>query len=58
MHQPLKRDRPLWELYVVQGRNDNRVAVIAKIHHAIIEGVSGLELLAKMSSHTTYQTVS
>ena len=46
-HQ-LPRDRPLWEIYVVEAAREPRIAVIAKIHHALLDGVAGLELLAEL----------
>lgn len=42
--QPLDRAKPLWELWVVEGMSDNRFAVIAKIHHCMIDGISGVDL--------------
>ena len=42
--QQLDRAKPLWELWVVEGLRENRFAVIAKIHHCMIDGVSGVDL--------------
>ena len=40
----LDRDHPLWKLIVVHGRADGSTAVIWKVHHAMIDGVSGVDL--------------
>src|SRR6202012_2482032 len=44
---PLERDRPLWEMYFVEGLADNRVAVVGKIHHALADGVASANLMAR-----------
>jgi diacylglycerol O-acyltransferase / wax synthase len=41
----LDRARPLWELYLIQGYGDSYVAMLTKIHHALIDGMSGNEIM-------------
>ncbi|MCB0059233.1 MAG: wax ester/triacylglycerol synthase family O-acyltransferase, partial [Caldilineaceae bacterium] len=40
----LDRRKPLWEFWIIDGLADGHVAILAKIHHAIIDGISGSEL--------------
>ena len=42
--QQLDRAKPLWELWVAEGLSDNRFAIIAKIHHSMIDGLSGVDV--------------
>ena len=43
---PLRHDKPLWEMWLVEGLADDRVAIVAKMHHATMYGLSGANLIA------------
>jgi diacylglycerol O-acyltransferase len=42
--RPLDMAKPLWELYVVEGLTGGRVALINKVHHAMVDGISAVDL--------------
>ncbi len=46
MSQELDRHRPLWETWVVEGLADGTWAMISKVHHCMVDGVSGTDLMA------------
>ena len=41
----LDREKPLWEMYIVDGLEGGRSALVSKVHHCLVDGVSGIELL-------------
>jgi diacylglycerol O-acyltransferase / wax synthase len=42
--QRLDRSKPLWEVWLVQGLADGRFALISKTHHALVDGISGVDI--------------
>lgn len=46
--EPLDRGRPLWELWLVEGLRDGRVALISKTHHSMVDGIAGIDLLSAL----------
>jgi WS/DGAT/MGAT family acyltransferase len=50
--EPLHRERPLWELHQIDGYHGDRAALFAKVHHCMIDGVSGVHLLGVMFDPT------
>jgi diacylglycerol O-acyltransferase len=46
----LARERPLWELHVIDGLADGRFALYAKMHHSLVDGVSAMKITERTMS--------
>ena len=46
MSQQLDRSKPLWEMWVVDGLEDDRWAILSKSHHCMVDGIAGTDLLS------------
>lgn len=50
LSQQLDRGKPLWETWIVEGVEGDRMAIISKVHHCMIDGMSGVDLLSVLMS--------
>ncbi len=50
--RPLDRTKPLWEMYFIEGLEDGYVAVLVKSHHAMIDGLSGIDIATVLVDFT------
>ncbi len=57
MEQHLDRSRPLWEMWVVEGLEGDRFAIISKVHHCMIDGVSGVDMMNVLMTQTPDTTI-
>jgi diacylglycerol O-acyltransferase / wax synthase len=48
MGRPLHPDQPPWEMHVIEGLHGGNVGLIAKLHHSVIDGLSGAQLMAQL----------
>ena len=48
MSRRLRRDKPLWELYVINGLANDRTALMFKVHHCMVDGISAIDLFSMM----------
>ncbi|MHB1912959.1 MAG: wax ester/triacylglycerol synthase domain-containing protein, partial [Acidimicrobiales bacterium] len=46
--RPLDRKRPMWQMWVVEGLQEGRIGILAKVHHCLIDGVTGAEMMVHL----------
>jgi diacylglycerol O-acyltransferase / wax synthase len=44
MSEPLDLERPLWQIYLIEGLTENRFAAVSKTHHALVDGVAAVDV--------------
>ncbi|GAA1914079.1 WS/DGAT/MGAT family O-acyltransferase [Nocardioides marmoribigeumensis] len=45
---PMPHDRPLWEMWFIEGMADGRVAIFAKLHHSMVDGVASADVIGQL----------
>jgi diacylglycerol O-acyltransferase len=48
LSRQMDRSRPLWEMWVVEGRKDGLIGVVSKVHHSTIDGITGANMMAEL----------
>lgn len=54
---PLDRSRPLWDFVVIEGLADGHIAIATKMHHCLVDGISGVEIMAHLLDLSPRQKV-
>jgi diacylglycerol O-acyltransferase len=52
MSIPLRRDRPLWEMWICEDEQDGRVAIVGKTHHCMVDGLAAVQLASLLLDPT------
>jgi WS/DGAT/MGAT family acyltransferase len=52
MGQQLDRSKPLWEIWIIDGLDDGKWALFCKVHHSMVDGISGTDLLSVVMNIT------
>jgi WS/DGAT/MGAT family acyltransferase len=56
LSQRLDRAKPLWEMWIVEGLDGGRFALVTKVHHCMVDGVAGMNLITLLMSRNPEET--
>jgi WS/DGAT/MGAT family acyltransferase len=48
LSRQMDRSRPLWEMWILEGRADGLIGIVSKVHHSVIDGVTGANMMAEL----------
>jgi WS/DGAT/MGAT family acyltransferase len=48
LERPLDRQHPLWEVWIIEGLSGGRFAMLSKVHHCMVDGIAGVDILAAL----------
>jgi len=54
MSMPLARDRPLWEMWIATGLAGDRIGLVGKVHHCLVDGIAAVELASLVLDATPH----
>jgi diacylglycerol O-acyltransferase len=57
LERALDRRRPLWELWIIEGLSAGRFAMLAKVHHCMVDGIAGVDILAALLATEPIETL-
>lgn len=57
LERQLDRRRPLWEVWIIEGLEGGRFAMLAKVHHCMVDGIAGVDILAALLGTEPCETV-
>jgi WS/DGAT/MGAT family acyltransferase len=57
LERPLDRMRPLWEVWIIEGLSGGQFAMLAKVHHCLVDGIAGVDILAALLGTEPCETI-
>jgi WS/DGAT/MGAT family acyltransferase len=54
LSHPLRRDKPLWEFFVISGLKEDRTAILIRVHHCLADGISGVGVMSALLEQSAH----